>query len=159
MVGHADGTIRVVEYQPRSRTLRTTEKPKGGGPIAGFCAVAGGRTLVTVLGRTAITISDLDGIEPASLDFAHGIPGRTGGSLAVSSKHAISPDGRLVAIGLQFPESPYLELVVWKLAAPRSVRHVSLAFLSGLADCASVLTRSASPWAAIWVLLCSMRLT
>ncbi len=47
----------------------------------------------------------------------------------------VSPDGRLAATALRFPEPPYLELVVWELAGSRKVRHVSLASLSGLYQC------------------------
>jgi eukaryotic-like serine/threonine-protein kinase len=133
-IGRADGTIELVAYELQSRTLRATEKPSGVGSIGGFYPILGGATRVVVDGPTAITIRDVDGAALFVQDFAQGIPGRTGGSRV--GGFVISPDGRLAATGLQFSEPPYIELMVWDLAAPRRVRHVSLAFLSSMYQCA-----------------------
>jgi serine/threonine protein kinase/WD40 repeat protein len=136
LVGYGDGKIRVVEYEPRSRTQRLINKPKAGGPIYGFYLVVGGKTKVVVSSPTAITISDLDESKPIILDLAGAVPGRRPSALAPDSRNiAISPDGRLAAAGLPFSEPPYLELVVWELAAPHRVRHVALGALSGCSQC------------------------
>ena len=135
LVGHADGTIRVVEFEPQSRTLRTTTKPMRSGPIVGFYPVTGGRTKVAFGSPAAITIGDLDEPESVVLDFAHSVPGRSGGHLS-SPAFAISPDGRLAAAGLRFPEPPYFELAVWEIGSSGVVRHVALASMSFVQCCA-----------------------
>lgn len=160
LVGHADGTIRVVEYESKSRTLRTSDKPNGRGPIAGFYPITGGRTLVAAGGPTAIAIRDVDGLEPLILDFAHALPDHLGGRLENYSKGlVISPDGRLAATALRFPEPPYLELVVWELAGSRKVRHVSLASLSAFTHCAFSPDSKRLAAGGDWDSSCSIRLT
>ncbi len=136
LVGHANGAIRVVEHEPRLTTPRTTLQPKAGGQVYGFFPVTGGRTLVAAGGPKAMTIRDFDGSRAITLDFAHSVEHRPGGTLANGDTNlVISPDGRLAATGLQFTDRPgglNAELVIWELAAPRRVRHASLRFLSGL---------------------------
>ncbi len=136
LVGHANGTIRVVEFEPQSRTPRDRQTQ---GWRTNRRLLCGCRRQDTRHGARPDRDHDPRArrVWPIVLDLAHAIPGRPGGSVDPNfASVVVSPDGRLAATGLRFPEPPYFEIVVWELTAPRKVRHVSLALLSGFYQCA-----------------------
>jgi serine/threonine protein kinase/WD40 repeat protein len=134
LVGHAEGTIRRVALEAGSRTLRTIKKRHVGAPFGRFHLQHDGTTKIASVSRTTITIRDVDGGRSIELNATEAIPGRQGYS--TRRDPAISPDGRLVAAAVDFPDTPHVELVVWELAAPSRPRHVSLTSLSGYYECA-----------------------